>query len=133
MSSVVFDIGNFVIWSWLILAPVVYLTLQGIHEVDNILRNDFHQVGCRFWRGKWHTWGHEGNYHVIALMWAACLVSVAIVYGDMHREWDLIPLSLHMIDCLAEPVGWLVVIVVPVLVLKFTPWAIAFFISKWSK
>lgn len=133
MSSIAFDIGNFVIWGWFILAPIVYMALMGIHKVDDILRNEFNKVGFIWWNGKWFDHGYEGTYHLIALVWAACIISVGIVYGDMRHEWDLFPLFLHIIDCLAEPVGWLVVVVSPVLVLKTLPWVIAFFISKWSK
>ena len=134
MSSIAFDIGNFVIWGWMILAPLFVMTVDAIHRIDKTLRHKYYLNGFRFWRGWWFDFAHEGGHHIIGLAWCALPIVFAITYGgSVHYEWDPIPWALHMVDSMAEPLGWLCIVLSPIPLWLFSIKLTVYLIVKWSK
>ncbi|MGL4352760.1 MAG: hypothetical protein ACRCTP_02245 [Aeromonas popoffii] len=137
MSSIAFDIGNFVIWSWLVLSPLFVMVVDAIHRIDRTLRHRHYSFnrgdGLRFWRGWWFDFAHNNSHYLVGFLWAAIVVSAGVVFGQNRNEWDLIPFFLTLIDQVAEPIGWLCLLALP-----FPVWLISiklsvFLIVKWSK
>lgn len=137
MSSIAFDIGNFVIWSWLVLSPLFVMIVDGLHRIDRTLRHRYYQYrkgdGLRFWRGWWFDFAHESHHYFVGFLWAATVFSVSLMYGNNHQEWDLIPFVLTLIDQGAEPVGWLCLMGLPFLIWLSSIKLAVFLVVKWSK
>lgn len=134
MSSIAFDIGNFVIWSWLMLAPLFVMVVDAIHCIDKTLRHKYYLNGFRFWRGWWFNFAHEKSHHIIGLLWCVLPVVFGITYGNaVHLEWDPVPWALHLIDTLAEPLGWLCIVLSPIPLWFVSIKLTVYLIVKWSK
>lgn len=138
MSSIVFDIGNFVIWGWLILAPLFVLVVDAIHRVDKTLRHKYYRYndgsGLRFWRGWWFDFAHESHHYLVGIIWLVLPAVFGLTYGGpIRHKWDPIPWALHMIDTLAEPLGWLVVVLSPIPLWFVSIKLSVYLIVKWSK
>lgn len=137
MSSIAFDIGNFVIWSWLILAPLFVMVVDAIHRIDKILRHKYYRYnegsGLRFWRGWWFDFAYENHHILVGILWCATLFGVALPYGNVHEQWDILPWVLHLIDLGAEPLGWLVLLSLPIPLWFISIKLVVFLIVKWSK
>lgn len=135
--SMVGDIGNVVIWGWLILAPLFVMVVDAIHRIDKTLRHNYcrhnNGSGLRFWRGWWFDFAHDDLHYLVALLWGACIFGVGLTYGNVHEKWDIVPWFLNLVDQLAEPIGWLCLLGLP-----FPIWLISiklsvYLIVKWSK
>lgn len=134
MSSIAFDIGNFVIWGWIILAPLFVLVVDAIHRVDRTLRHKYYLNGIRFWRGWWFDFAYGNNHQIVGLFWCAMFVVFGITYlGSVRHEWDPVPWALHLVDSLAEPVGWLCLALTPLPIWLISIKLSVFLIVKWSK
>lgn len=137
MSSFAFDIGNFVIWSWLVLSPLFVMVIDGLHRIDKTLRYNHYQhtsgYGLHFWRGWWFDFAQESHHYLVGFLWAATIFGIALTYGNVHEEWDVIPWLLHLIDMGAEPLGWLVLLSLPIPVWLLSIKLAVFLIVKWSK